>query len=103
MTEWISVTDQLPEEYKRVLVSGDDGVFRGYCWNDGTWQCCPQGSYAGDGLVYGVTHWAELPAPPKKKSSGDLFYDQMVKFCRNGLLETMKKIDTGNLPEAHND
>ena len=65
MIEWISVKDRLPKEYYRVLVSGDDGIFRAYCWDDGSWQCCPQGSYAGDGCVFGITHWAELPLPPE--------------------------------------
>lgn len=68
MTEWISVKDRLPKEYEKVLVSGDDGIFQAYCWSDGTWQCSPKGSYAGDGCVFGITHWAELPEPPSEDS-----------------------------------
>lgn len=66
---WINVKDKLPEEYKLVLVNGDDGVFRAYRDNDAeytSWQCSPIGSYAGDGCVFGITHWMPLPEKPNE-------------------------------------
>lgn len=68
---WISVKDSLPDPYQRVLVSNsDEGVFRAYRDSDNdefpSWQCSPQGSYAGDGCVFGITHWMPLPSPPDK-------------------------------------
>ncbi len=65
--EWISIKDKLPKKDEHVLVYGDDGVFRAYCDEDTqypSWQCYPIGSYAGDGCVYGITHWMPLPASP---------------------------------------
>lgn len=67
MTEWISVKDRLPEPLTHVLVVGDDGIFTAYrdVYEDFTWQCYPIGSYASDGLVFGITHWMELPEKPE--------------------------------------
>lgn len=77
--EWIKCCDKLPQSYEHVLVYGDDGVFRAYrCDQDErypTWQCYPIGSYAGDGCVFGITHWMSLPEQPErlnpKTSKGD--------------------------------
>jgi hypothetical protein len=72
MTErstWVSVKDRLPKKNELVLVNGDDGIFRAYCDGDlefPSWQCSPIGSYAGDGCVFGITHWMPLPKPPKE-------------------------------------
>lgn len=68
MHKWIKTVDKLPGPYERVLVYGEEGVFRAYTDSHGeypTWQCDPLGSYAGDGLVYGITHWMNLPNPPE--------------------------------------
>ena len=70
MSEWVKVTYELPEPYFKVLVFGDDGVFRAYRDDNNDfpcWQCDPIGSFAGDGCVYGITHWMDLPQPPSKK------------------------------------
>lgn len=69
--KWISVKDKkrLPDPYKHVLVNGEDGVFRAYRDSNNneypSWQCYPIGSYAGDGCVFGITHWMPLPETPK--------------------------------------
>ncbi len=62
--KWISVEERLPKEYERVLISCDEGVCAGKLFFD-QWQCDPIGSYAGDGCVFNVTHWMELPEGPK--------------------------------------
>jgi uncharacterized protein DUF551 len=62
--EWISVNDELPSEFTRVLISCNEGICGGKL-TYGTWQCDPIGSYAGDGCVFEVTHWMPLPEPPK--------------------------------------
>lgn len=69
MSEWISIKLRLPEPHQMVLVHGDDGIFRAYRDRHDEhpgWQCSPIGSYAGDGCVFGITHWMPLPEPPKK-------------------------------------
>lgn len=60
---WISVDERLPKPNERVLVHGDDGVFTAYRddFEYPTWQCDPIGSYASDGIVFGITHWMPLP------------------------------------------
>lgn len=63
--KWISIKDILPEENELVLLFGDDGVFRGY-YSYGSFSCHPIGSYAGDGCVFGITHWMPLPEPPNE-------------------------------------
>jgi hypothetical protein len=67
--EWIKCIDRLPAPYDLVLVYGEDGVFRAYrdIHNEyPSWVCSPLGSYAGDGMVFGITHWMPLPKPPKE-------------------------------------
>lgn len=66
MNEWISIKDRLPKPKEHVLLFGDDGVFRGYRDECIGWQCYPIGTYAGDGCVFGITHWMPLPKPPEK-------------------------------------
>lgn len=63
---WISVDDRLPNENERVLVSCFDGICTGKLLSD-QWQCDPIGSYAGDGCIFGITHWMPLPNPPEEK------------------------------------
>lgn len=63
------IEDKLPEERVRVLLYGDDGVFSGY-YDYECWSCDPIGSFAGDGCVFGITHWIPLPNPPNKEGKG---------------------------------
>ena len=63
---WISVEERLPEPFVSVLVHMPEEqphptVREGYISNDGVWVA---GSFARE---YGdVTHWAEMPEPPKE-------------------------------------
>ena len=62
--EWISVDDRLPEEkvncivhYKHAYCENDDYWTIGICFYDGEkFQLNP---------AYKVTHWMQLPTPPK--------------------------------------
>ena len=60
--EWISVSEQLPEDGVEVLVSvdenSDDCGLHVCVYDDGTFQRSEAG------YVWGVTHWMPLPAPP---------------------------------------
>lgn len=56
--QWISVKDRLPEHENEYLVCLDDGFIATTAWSDGEWELWAD---AGD-----VTHWQELPAPPKE-------------------------------------
>jgi hypothetical protein len=67
MSEWISVKDEMPKEDVNVLVTD------GSCWCS-VW-CLYSSAYAGDCWEddYGywqdlddVTHWMQLPEPPKE-------------------------------------
>ena len=62
--EWISVEDRLPEDGVRVLAAHDDGVVRiGICRG-----CFPAVVSKNHTKTFGiaeVTHWMQLPAPPK--------------------------------------
>lgn len=67
--KWINIKEKLPKPYEHVLVNNDDeGVFRAYRDDHEftSWQSYPLGSYAGDGCVFGITHWMPLPKPPGK-------------------------------------
>lgn len=64
-TDWKSVDDELPDEFEKVLVYDEtEGVCRGYIYCN-QWQHDPIGSYASDGCLFHVTHWAKLPKGPK--------------------------------------
>jgi len=65
-SEWISVTDRLPEDDTHVLVyDTKEGMCRGYIYLQ-SWSHWPLGSFAGDGCLFCVTHWQPLPEPPKE-------------------------------------
>lgn len=55
---WISVKDRIPEHENEYLVCLDDGFIAATAWIDGEWELWAD---AGD-----VTHWQELPKPPKE-------------------------------------
>ena len=63
---WIKCLERIPQEWGHVLVfDKDQGICRGYWAYDPTsWQHYPLGSYAGDGCLFHVSHWRELPPPP---------------------------------------
>ncbi|MCR9263332.1 MAG: DUF551 domain-containing protein [Flavobacteriaceae bacterium] len=64
---WISVKDRLPEQTSDVLVCYP--LIDGYigmasaCYDEGKWW-----DYKGDNVIsiYQITHWMELPEPPKQ-------------------------------------
>ena len=63
--EWISVEDRLPDDNIAVLVympGVSEPVWMGIHF-DGMWA-----SFDGGGLGADVTHWAELPEPPKESA-----------------------------------
>lgn len=72
MSEWISVRDKMPDEFRWVFVSADFlGDSRGWIniamWDEGLWKFIN-----GDGgeIDFGkVTHWMDLPDPPKLEES----------------------------------
>ena len=67
MSEWVSVSDRLPEQDRPVLVHynglkyGDDKYKVACITNEGQW-------YTGFGLIAEgwITHWMEIQAPPKE-------------------------------------
>ena len=63
--EWISVNDRLPEPFVSVLVQmpGEEPfptVREGFISNDGIWQSAMFRREPGE-----VTHWMQMPQPPK--------------------------------------
>ncbi len=65
-TKWISIKEKLPQDHENVLVfDKTEGVCRGYTYL-GSWSHWPLGSFAGDGCLFDVTHWAILPLPPQE-------------------------------------
>ena len=59
--QWISVEDKLPDENRDYLCAFDDGTIETYPF-DAVEHLCIWGSNSGR---FGVTHWMELPEPPK--------------------------------------
>lgn len=57
--EWISVAEKLPEQGKKVLVSG--GVA---CMREGVWYTGMEEPLFQRPIQWKVTHWMPLPNPP---------------------------------------
>jgi hypothetical protein len=55
MSEWIPVSERLPDEEARVLATDGTDVFDSE-YMSGNWEWCAD-----------VTHWMPLPEPPKVK------------------------------------
>jgi len=58
---WISVEDELPDDYELKLVT--NGAIHGIAYyhsNGNSWQYQTQ-------TIFNVTHWRPLPAPPERK------------------------------------
>lgn len=74
MSEWIKITDLLPETYEHVLLYGHEGVFRGFRndFEDFHWEHYPKGDFATGAAVFGITHWMPLPVPPKSEFPNNL-------------------------------
>jgi hypothetical protein len=75
MTEWISVKDRLPEKYEWVLVYATD-LANPKSYHVGHVDCIYEGGvsfevgshpndYYGEQTTNCVTHWLQLPSPPK--------------------------------------
>lgn len=60
--KWVSVKERLPERSVYVLARGPDIVF-----SVGYRACNSEAWVYGDVTTFNVTHWAELPAPPKEE------------------------------------
>jgi hypothetical protein len=63
MSEWISVRERLPEEWRHVAVVLYGKVTAGFLSHDmkPRWYVLSEGGYQTDN----VTHWMPLPEPPK--------------------------------------
>lgn len=62
---WFDAKKNPPDENEHVLVyDTTEGICRGYL-SYGSWQHFPLGSFAGDGCLFSVTHWMQLPKAPK--------------------------------------
>lgn len=70
--EWVSVKDKLPKSYDNVLVAfinheiekNPMGMEVSYIFPSGKW-------HTETALYYPLTHWAELPEPPKQSEVAD--------------------------------
>ncbi|MCL2596237.1 MAG: DUF551 domain-containing protein [Paludibacter sp.] len=56
--QWISVKDELPKEYKRVIVKNQAGEWLVAFWNSEEW-CLPYTSFIQD-FPFEVTHWRPI-------------------------------------------
>ena len=60
MSDWIAVTDKLPDDDATVMIAMDDGeVWTGYM-EYGEWRYV-----SGEPVAYAsITHWMDFPEPP---------------------------------------
>ncbi len=60
MSEWIPVTERLPEHTNTVIVCDEHGVWFANRENklEGWYDTC------GGGVMENITHWMPLPEPP---------------------------------------
>ena len=61
MGNWISVNEKLPKRSKCVLLTDGETVWAGFLTVGHKWV------RLGFGCVCGVTHWMELPEPPREE------------------------------------
>ncbi len=71
MSEWISIKDRLPKLRQTILsTDGEVVAVTAYLYNDHTdsffWKYFSSGCGCCDTDMQDVTHWMELPKPPKK-------------------------------------
>jgi len=59
MTEWIKLSDRLPEKGKEILVFSR-GIYMATTWNGETFY------ERNENRVGDITHWMPLPKPPKE-------------------------------------
>jgi len=60
--EWMKASDRLPEDARDVIIARENWVDVGYwCQVDKKWRF----NHMGTPHVASVTHWMELPEPPK--------------------------------------
>ena len=64
MSDWISVTDRLPEKETTVWVCTKENEQIGAWLEDTGWTANDLNE---EYWLSGVTHWMPLPAPPKEK------------------------------------
>lgn len=62
---WISVNDHLPDSPRQVLIYTDFGGRYAGCYNGDTWFSYGFNTGEEDSRDLVVTHWQELPDPPK--------------------------------------
>lgn len=68
MTNWIPVTERLPDIFVNVLCTNGRSVFKAYYYDGsitkimGWWECPDDGH-----LLEDITHWMPLPKLPKKE------------------------------------
>ena len=66
MSEWIPVTDRLPEDGSDILAyaeNGEDARIVPANYDRGTWfDCCF------NRVTENITHWMPLPEPPKEET-----------------------------------
>ncbi|KJR47377.1 hypothetical protein UF75_2221 [Desulfosporosinus sp. I2] len=62
---WLSVNEQLPEEYTMVLIWDGDNIYRAE-YVDGEWHGIPDNTGF---FLDSITHWRPLPEGPKEEVS----------------------------------